>query len=103
MICNWKNNADQRGIQWELTYELIDELWEKQGARCALSGFMMTTQAGSIYKTSLDRIDSSLGYVEGNVQLVCSAINYMKQSYTTEEFVMLCGAVYKQSMGKKDE
>ena len=42
---------------------------------------------------SLDRIDSKLGYIEDNVQWVTSKVNMMKQHYTQEEFLEVCGNV----------
>jgi hypothetical protein len=34
---------------------------------------------------SLDRIDSSKGYIEGNIEFVCLAINYAKNGFSKEE------------------
>ncbi|UVY48073.1 MAG: hypothetical protein [Bacteriophage sp.] len=34
---------------------------------------------------SVDRIDSSLGYIKGNIQLVCMAVNQMKSVLTVEQ------------------
>jgi len=42
---------------------------------------------------SLDRIDSSKGYIEGNVQWVHKMVNMSKQQYTQEEFINMCIAV----------
>jgi hypothetical protein len=42
---------------------------------------------------SLDRIDSSIGYIDGNVQWLAGKVNMMKQSYTQEEFIEMCVAV----------
>jgi len=39
---------------------------------------------------SLDRIDSSKGYVRGNIQWVHIAINFMKHSLPEEEFIRWC-------------
>ena len=36
-------------------------------------------------KASLDRINSSKGYVKGNVEFVCSSINLAKNSFTREQ------------------
>jgi hypothetical protein len=37
-----------------------------------------------IYSASIDRIDSSLGYVKGNVRWVSRAMNWMKNEMTDE-------------------
>jgi hypothetical protein len=42
---------------------------------------------------SLDRIDSSLGYVWGNVQWVHSVINDLKSNMAQEEFISWCQKV----------
>ena len=42
---------------------------------------------------SLDRVDSSKGYIEGNVQWVHKMVNMSKQQYTQEEFIEMCTAV----------
>lgn len=46
----------------------------------------------SIIKTASleDRIDSSKGYVEKNLQFVSMAINFMKNSMSHEETIKLC-------------
>jgi hypothetical protein len=36
-------------------------------------------------KASLDRIDSTKGYIKGNVEFVCLAINYAKNKFSKED------------------
>jgi hypothetical protein len=53
----------------------------------------MTYVAGSGRITtniSLDRIDSSVGYVRGNVQFVCNVVNRIKQELLQEELLLWC-------------
>jgi len=53
----------------------------------------MTYVAGSGRITtniSLDRIDSSVGYVRGNVQFVCNVVNRIKQELLQEELLQWC-------------
>jgi len=88
----YKTNAELRGIEWNLSFEYLADLLVEQDFKCALSG--LDIQAMDINNNaSLDRIDSSLGYVKGNVQWVTSKINMMKQQYTQQEFIELCVAV----------
>lgn len=42
---------------------------------------------------SIDRIDSSKGYEEGNVQLVCHITNLMKQDLSISELKMWCAKI----------
>jgi hypothetical protein len=42
---------------------------------------------------SLDRIDSSLGYVRGNVQWLHKDVNWMKNTLDQDRFIELCKAI----------
>lgn len=44
-------------------------------------------------KVSVDRIDSSKGYIAGNVQLVCNWANRAKATLTDGEFADFCRLV----------
>ncbi len=39
---------------------------------------------------SLDRKDSKVGYIDGNVQFVCVIVNLMKNTMTLEELKNWC-------------
>ena len=71
----------------EITIDYLVSLWEKQQGRCALTGKKMIHKHNSPYTVSVDRIDSSVGYYEGNVQLVCQSVNLAKNGYSNEEFL----------------
>lgn len=64
--------------------------------RCALSGRPIVYKVrprDSTATASLDRIDSTKGYVKGNVQWVHKDINRMKQDIDDETFIALCNEV----------
>jgi hypothetical protein len=69
--------------------DLID-LWGKQNGQCAYTKLPLLAAANQFNTLSLDRVDSGKGYVVGNIQLVCAAINKMKQEYTEEMFLLFC-------------
>lgn len=50
---------------------------------------------------SIDRIDSSRGYVEGNIQLVCHAVNLAKNSWPQDVFIDLCRKIVKKADKEK--
>lgn len=95
--CSWQN-ATSRNRDFSLRLQDVIGLWVRQNGRCALTGREMDA-AGRFDRTrnpdmpSLDRINSAAGYINGNVHLVCSAINMMKAEHSVEEFVQWCGAV----------
>lgn len=53
----------------------------------------LTTVKLDPYKISLDRIDSSKSYTKNNVQLVCWAVNQMKNNYSTEQLITWCSFI----------
>lgn len=84
--------------EFTVTLEYLWELYLKQNRQCALSklpiGFNEREGSrGRRCSASLDRIDSSKGYVEGNVQWVHKHINIMKNKYELDYFVKLCNLV----------
>lgn len=82
-----------------LTIEYLWNLFVKQNEKCALTGIDLTLpkdyRPGWVKKhnLSLDRIDSSVGYILGNVQWVCKDVNFMKQQLSEEHFVEMCRLV----------
>jgi archaellum component FlaC len=66
----------------------------KQNKLCALSGlpikFARANKRTSETSASLDRIDSTKNYVEGNVQWVHKEVNIMKNVYNQEHFIEMC-------------
>ncbi len=97
----WKRikfSAKERGHEFFITKEYSWNLFLKQNRKCALSGDPLkfnTTLSSKDGNASLDRIDSSKGYVEGNVQWVHKEINNMKQTYSQDKFVEWCKKVCK--------
>jgi hypothetical protein len=70
------------------------DLFEQQGRKCALTGEPIELQRGtSPFTASLDRIDSDIGYIEGNVQWVHTDINIMKGVLSEARFCKLCEMV----------
>lgn len=88
-----RDGAKIRNLSFEVTIKQIWDLFLKQDKKCALSGLDLCF-ASSVKSydgtASLDRIDSSKGYVEGNLQWVNKKINIMKQDYDEKEFLKLC-------------
>jgi hypothetical protein len=62
--------------------DYLHDLWNQQDGKCAVTGLPMEQHSGvgsrNDYRGSLDRIDSSKGYVPGNVRWVCWFVNSMR-------------------------
>jgi hypothetical protein len=100
-----KNRAQKKEKEFDITLEYISELFDKQNGKCALSGVdLIFYEDGKPKQTaSLDRIDSSKGYINGNVQWIHKDINFMKQDYSEEHFKNLCRLItnYDKSRNRK--
>jgi hypothetical protein len=75
------------------------EIGEEQDWRCALSGIELEFTRGGTYwlgkwcnpnSCTIDRIDSSKGYVKENIQLITWKANCIKQHMNNDEFIDFC-------------
>lgn len=89
-----------RKLEFTITLEYVWDLFLKQDRKCALSGipigFTQTIASRSYQTASLDRIDSSKGYIEGNVQWLHKHINRLKNNYNQDNFITMCNLVAQQ-------
>lgn len=81
--------ARNRNKDFSIPLTDLFDLWKNQSGRCVYTKLPLIATANQFNTVSLDRIDSSIGYVSGNVQLVCAAINKMKQEYSEEMFILM--------------
>lgn len=85
---------ERRFKETDLDLDYLKTLWEKQQGRCAFTGMSIVLRKHGRYKgkhdnittASLDRIDSSKGYVKGNVQFISAALNLAKQDMPDSRF-----------------
>jgi hypothetical protein len=84
-------------IEFSITLEYISDLFDRQNYKCALSGLAINVGRGGT--ASLDRIDSSKGYIEGNVQWLHKDVNMMKRAYSQEYFIHLCKSISNAADG----
>jgi hypothetical protein len=89
-ICD---NAKSRNIEVAITPEYAWRLFEDQQGKCALSGEVLILHPNKNRTASLDRINSSIGYEEGNLQWVHKRLNVMKMALPQKEFVEWCRKV----------
>lgn len=89
-----KAGAKTRGFEFDITIEFVWNLFIQQGRRCALSNVELVLGTRDTEMTaSLDRIDSSKGYFESNVQWVHKDLNRMKLDYPNDYFIDMCKKV----------
>lgn len=100
LITNSRHRCKKSGLEHSIDSKFIVDMFNKQNGRCALSNLEMTIQGKRgtdeyWHSVSLDRIDSSKGYIPDNVQLVCTGVNYMKKDMSDEMFINFCREVVK--------
>ncbi len=90
----FKLQAELRNLEFNISVEYLWELFVEQDYKCALTGWPIGwAEVGQNHTASIDRINSDLGYVEGNIQLLHKDVNMAKQQYSQDYFVEMCKAV----------
>ena len=91
----------RRELEFNITIEYVWGLFLTQNRKCILSGrdLYFPQKCKSKGTASLDRIDSSLGYVPGNVQWVHKDINMLKCTFDQDYFIQMCKEVAEHSRG----
>jgi hypothetical protein len=86
----------RKPLELDITKEFVWDLFLKQERKCVFSGLILKFPErfnDKSYTASLDRIDSSKGYIKGNVQWVHKDINMMKNKLNQDYFIKLCKLV----------
>lgn len=58
----------------------------------------MELHRAGAYSASIDRIDSSIGYIRGNVVFVISAVNTMKNNLSEKQFLNIIESIYNKNL-----
>ena len=90
-----KSKSRKKYENSNIDLQYLKELWEKQNGICPYTNLKMLLPKNTLdyhskksccpKRASLDRIDSTKGYIKGNVEFICYAINLAKNSFTREE------------------
>lgn len=100
-------NAKARELEVTVTIEHAWELFVKQGGKCALTGLPLrmdrhlhlsrrNKQSKRTQTASLDRIDSSKGYIPGNIRWVHKRVNLMRLDMSDDELVRWCLRILRE-------
>lgn len=97
-----KSAAKNRSLEFSINIEYAWALFLKQEQKCALTKQLLyfdkfLSKNKTEQTASLDRIDSSKGYVEGNVQWIHKHVNIMKWELDQNDFIRICNLVTKNN------
>ncbi len=95
MVSNCKARAKKRGLEFDLDYNFIKELNEKQNGKCIYTGLDLNWTPGKGKgqrwcppdRASMDRVDPLKGYTKDNVQLVTDFANRFKTFMSHEDIL----------------
>jgi len=98
-----KNRSNEKFQEFNLSLEYLKDLWKKQSGICPLTGCNLILPKGtgnevawenkSPYNASLDRIDNSIGYLEGNVRFISVMANYARNTFSDDQLIEFCQQV----------
>lgn len=94
--------ASEKKYGCNITPEYIKEIWDNQSGICPFTGWKLKLPIdltiGFAEKNpanaSIDRIDNSIGYMQGNVRFVAIMANLARQSFTDEQVIDFGKAIY---------
>ena len=95
-----KHRAKFRGIDFDI--ELSDVIIPEF---CPVLHIPLSVSTGKVsdYSPSLDRIDSTKGYIKGNVQVISYKANTMKSNANAEDLLLFASWIFDNYLEKLDE
>lgn len=92
-----KKNAASRNLEFKIDMKYVWDIFLKQNKKCKLSGLDIDFGKGKTWTASIDRIDSSKGYIKGNIQILHKDVNKMKMNFEQKYFLDICNKIVTQS------
>jgi len=91
--------VNKKDIPFDIVQDDLSDIMDAQNEKCYYTGYLITyprlaTPLKSDFKVSL--IDSDLGYVIGNIRLVCKEVSLIKQNMSEAVFLDTCRAVVEE-------
>lgn len=104
-----KQRAKKNHMEFNIDEEYVNQLLVEQNYRCKYSGEIMLLSCDAEKNTrltlktvSIERIDSTMGYVKGNVALVTSIVNSMKNDLSVSQFFDEIEIIYQNIKASKE-
>lgn len=99
-----KNRSKSKNREYDIDLQYLKEVWENQKGKCPYLKrklvLPLTDQSHDKSNpnliASLDRIDSSKGYVKGNIQFISTTLNFAKNKYSENvllDLIEMCATI----------
>lgn len=92
-LVNLESSASSRGKEFNLSLKTVRRLLTIK--KCFFTGVVMVEEHLNDAQRTIDRVDNSKGYIEGNVVACTRRINIAKGNLSVEEIKALCVGVNK--------
>lgn len=90
-----RGNAKKTGKEFLLTEDFLKSLFDKQLGKCYYTGRQLNLKLSLPDSISIDRFDSSIGYINTNVVLCQYKINVMKNDLSFKDLIMISKDILK--------
>lgn len=95
LVAMAKNRAATQGIPFDIDRNYMIDLWDYQDGKCSISDQPFDLSVPTKYSCnpdapSIDKIEPKLGYVKGNVRLVCYQVNMALNEYGENKLIEMC-------------
>ncbi len=98
VLYNYKSNAKDRKIAWELSDETFYRLTQQNCRYCGTPPMTERRADGWVYVyNGVDRVVNELGYTEENAVSCCQVCNYAKRTLSEYQFLNWVTKVYHHS------
>ncbi len=93
-----KARAGKASVPFNITKQHLYDLLVQQEGLCFYSKCeMKLSRDDKRFSVSIDRLDNSEGYIEGNVVLCCTIANRMKSDLPLKDFKFFIDAIYNNT------
>jgi len=100
IMASCRQSSKRRNHILEIEKQDLIDLWYKQKGVCYYTKWKMKLEPSQPESVSVERLNSSVGYIKKNIVLCCTVVNSMKSHYSKDLFFKVCKAV-TQSAGIK--
>lgn len=86
LVSRARRRAIKNNREFNIDIDYIKSIWPLDN-RCPILGqkFVIGSKSTDKYSATLDRIDNKLGYIKGNIQIICGLANIVKNNLTIDE------------------
>ena len=95
-----KYNAKRNHVSFGISIDDLMEMYADQDGLCMVSKVKMAhCMTNTWANVSIDRLDNNKGYELGNIRLVCSAVNTMRNRMSDEELIWWAKQISRNGRG----